>query len=136
MSYRSPACRCLSSVMAAAVLPRLCLALDWWNLSSCGISKWNFKIYPGGRVAPNALRGAYRDHLFQGVLILSIKSARTRVAPSPTGHMHLATARVALYDYLLAKKTGTEAIEDFCKYSTIFIRNYPLYDNIFSDFWM
>jgi glutamyl-tRNA synthetase len=36
---------------------------------------------------------------------LSIKPARTRVAPSPTGHMHLATARVALYDYLLAKKT-------------------------------
>ena len=29
-----------------------------------------------------------------------------RVAPSPTGHMHLATARTALYDYLLAKKTG------------------------------
>jgi len=41
---------------------------------------------------------------------LSIKSARTRVAPSPTGHMHLATARVALYDYLLAKKTGGQFI--------------------------
>jgi glutamyl-tRNA synthetase len=36
--------------------------------------------------------------------------ARTRVAPSPTGHMHLATARVALYDYLLAKKTGGKFI--------------------------
>src|SRR5512135_3309696 len=35
-----------------------------------------------------------------------IKPARVRVAPSPTGHMHLATARTALYDYLLAKKTG------------------------------
>ncbi len=32
--------------------------------------------------------------------------ARVRVAPSPTGHIHLATARTALYDYLLAKKTG------------------------------
>ena len=32
--------------------------------------------------------------------------ARVRVAPSPTGHMHLGTARTALYDYLLAKKTG------------------------------
>jgi glutamyl-tRNA synthetase len=41
---------------------------------------------------------------------LSIKPARTRVAPSPTGHMHLATARVALYDYLLAKKTGGQFI--------------------------
>ena len=30
------------------------------------------------------------------------KPARVRVAPSPTGHMHLATARTALYDYLLA----------------------------------
>jgi len=37
---------------------------------------------------------------------LLIKPARTRVAPSPTGHMHLGTARTALYCYLLAKKTG------------------------------
>ncbi len=35
-----------------------------------------------------------------------VQPARVRVAPSPTGHMHLATARTALYDYLLAKKTG------------------------------
>jgi glutamyl-tRNA synthetase len=41
---------------------------------------------------------------------LSIKPARTRIAPSPTGHMHLGTARVALYDYLLAKKTGGQFI--------------------------
>ena len=41
---------------------------------------------------------------------MSIKPARTRVAPSPTGHAHLATARVALYDYLLAKKTGGQFI--------------------------
>lgn len=39
-----------------------------------------------------------------------MKPARTRVAPSPTGHMHLATARVALYDYLLAKQTGGQFI--------------------------
>lgn len=36
----------------------------------------------------------------------TMKPARVRVAPSPTGHMHLATARTALYDYLLARKTG------------------------------
>jgi len=36
--------------------------------------------------------------------------ARTRVAPSPTGHMHLGTARTALYDYLLAHKTGGQFI--------------------------
>ncbi len=41
---------------------------------------------------------------------MSIKPARTRVAPSPTGHMHLGTARTALYDYLLAKKTGGQFI--------------------------
>jgi glutamyl-tRNA synthetase len=39
-----------------------------------------------------------------------MKPARTRIAPSPTGHMHLGTARTALYDYLLAKKTGGQFI--------------------------
>ncbi|MGE5249848.1 MAG: glutamate--tRNA ligase [Bacteroidota bacterium] len=41
---------------------------------------------------------------------MSVKPARTRVAPSPTGHMHLATARTALYCYLLAKKTEGQFI--------------------------
>ena len=41
---------------------------------------------------------------------MTTKPARTRIAPSPTGHMHLGTARVALYDYLLAKKTGGQFI--------------------------
>jgi glutamyl-tRNA synthetase len=31
--------------------------------------------------------------------------ARVRFAPSPTGHMHLGSARTALYDFLLAKQT-------------------------------
>lgn len=39
-----------------------------------------------------------------------MKPARTRIAPSPTGHMHIATARNALYCYLLAKKTGGQFI--------------------------
>ncbi|MBI1795386.1 MAG: glutamate--tRNA ligase [Chloroflexi bacterium] len=38
------------------------------------------------------------------------RPARVRVAPSPTGHMHLGTARTALYDYLLAKKTSGKFI--------------------------
>jgi glutamyl-tRNA synthetase len=41
---------------------------------------------------------------------LTLKPAHTRVAPSPTGHMHIATARVALYCYLLSKKTGGQFI--------------------------
>ena len=35
---------------------------------------------------------------------------RVRFAPSPTGHMHLGSARTALYDYLIAKKSGGEFI--------------------------
>ncbi len=31
---------------------------------------------------------------------------RVRFAPSPTGHVHLGSARTALYDYLIARKTG------------------------------
>ncbi len=38
------------------------------------------------------------------------KPARVRVAPSPTGHMHLGTARTALYNYLLARRTGGQFI--------------------------
>ncbi len=39
-----------------------------------------------------------------------ITPVRVRFAPSPTGHMHLGSARTALYDYLLAKKTGGKFI--------------------------
>jgi glutamyl-tRNA synthetase len=38
------------------------------------------------------------------------KPARVRFAPSPTGHMHLGSARTGLYDYLLARKTGGKFI--------------------------
>ena len=39
-----------------------------------------------------------------------VKPARTRMAPSPTGRFHLGSARTALYDYLLARKTGGQFI--------------------------
>ena len=39
-----------------------------------------------------------------------IKPARVRFAPSPTGHMHLGSARTALYDYLLAHQTGGQFV--------------------------
>lgn len=41
---------------------------------------------------------------------MTIKPARTRFAPSPTGHLHLGGARTALYAYLLARKTGGQFI--------------------------
>lgn len=36
--------------------------------------------------------------------------ARTRFAPSPTGHLHLGSIRTALYNYLIAKRTGGQFI--------------------------
>lgn len=39
-----------------------------------------------------------------------MKPARVRFAPSPTGHMHLGSARTALYDFLFAKKTGGQFV--------------------------
>ena len=36
--------------------------------------------------------------------------ARVRFAPSPTGHMHLGSARTALFDYLLARQTGGQFV--------------------------
>jgi glutamyl-tRNA synthetase len=38
------------------------------------------------------------------------KHARVRFAPSPTGHMHLGSARTALYDFLIAKQTEGEFV--------------------------
>ncbi len=38
------------------------------------------------------------------------RPVRVRIAPSPTGRMHLATARTALYNYLLAQQTGGQFI--------------------------
>ncbi len=38
------------------------------------------------------------------------KPVRVRFAPSPTGRMHLASGRMALYNYLIARKTGGQFI--------------------------
>ncbi|MCJ7432181.1 MAG: glutamate--tRNA ligase, partial [Anaerolineales bacterium] len=38
------------------------------------------------------------------------KPVRVRFAPSPTGHLHLGGARTALFNYLLARKTGGKFI--------------------------
>lgn len=41
---------------------------------------------------------------------MSTTPARTRFAPSPTGHLHLGGARTALYAYLIAKQTGGQFV--------------------------
>ncbi len=41
---------------------------------------------------------------------MSLKPARTRFAPSPTGHLHVGGARTALFDYLLSRQTGGQFI--------------------------
>jgi len=38
--------------------------------------------------------------------MILLSPARTRFAPSPTGHFHIGGARTALYDYLLARQSG------------------------------
>jgi glutamyl-tRNA synthetase len=40
----------------------------------------------------------------------SMRPVRVRFAPSPTGHTHLGSGRTALFDYLLARKTGGQFI--------------------------
>jgi len=51
-----------------------------------------------------------------------LSPVRVRFAPSPTGHMHLGSARTALYDFLIARKTGGQFIlriedTDFKRYT-------------------
>ncbi len=41
---------------------------------------------------------------------MSNQEIRVRIAPSPTGSLHLGTVRTALYNYLLAKKLGGKFI--------------------------
>ncbi|KAF2835429.1 glutamyl-tRNA synthetase [Patellaria atrata CBS 101060] len=59
--------------------------------------------------------------------------ARTRFAPSPTGFLHLGSLRTALYNYLLAKRTGGQfilRIEDTDKKRTVPGATKRLYDDL------
>ena len=38
--------------------------------------------------------------------MLNQNGVRVRFAPSPTGYLHIGGARTAIYDWLLARKTG------------------------------
>ncbi|KAJ5948690.1 hypothetical protein N7454_001997 [Penicillium verhagenii] len=59
--------------------------------------------------------------------------ARTRFAPSPTGYLHLGSLRTALFNYLLAKRTGGQfllRIEDTDQKRTIPGAEQRLYDDL------
>ncbi|KAF2180889.1 glutamyl-tRNA synthetase [Zopfia rhizophila CBS 207.26] len=58
----------------------------------------------------------------QATATLPSQPARTRFAPSPTGYLHLGSLRTALFNYLLAKRTGGQfllRIEDTDQKRTI-----------------
>ena len=46
----------------------------------------------------------------QTIPTLATQHVRTRIAPSPTGLMHIGTAYMALFNYAFAKKHGGEFI--------------------------
>ncbi|PKY05547.1 mitochondrial glutamyl-tRNA synthetase [Aspergillus campestris IBT 28561] len=59
--------------------------------------------------------------------------ARTRFAPSPTGYLHLGSLRTALFNYLLARRTGGQfllRIEDTDQKRTIPDAEQRLYDDL------
>ncbi|CAI9628794.1 glutamyl-trna synthetase [Alternaria burnsii] len=59
--------------------------------------------------------------------------ARTRFAPSPTGYLHLGSLRTALFNYLLAKRTGGQfllRIEDTDQKRTIPDAEQRLFDDL------
>ncbi|KAJ5563508.1 hypothetical protein N7535_008672 [Penicillium sp. DV-2018c] len=59
--------------------------------------------------------------------------ARTRFAPSPTGYLHLGSLRTALFNYLLARRTGGQfllRIEDTDQKRTIPGAEQRLYDDL------
>ncbi|KAL4893435.1 mitochondrial glutamyl-tRNA synthetase [Aspergillus ambiguus] len=59
--------------------------------------------------------------------------ARTRFAPSPTGYLHLGSLRTALFNYLLARKTGGQfllRIEDTDQKRTIPGAEQRLYEDL------
>ena len=44
-----------------------------------------------------------------------MEEVRVRIAPSPSGNLHIGTARTALFNYLFAKKNnGKFVYNDYC----------------------
>lgn len=82
------------------------------------------------RLPPRLLRSAAPWARFSSTDALStLKPARTRFAPSPTGYLHLGSLRTALFNYLLAKRTGGQfllRIEDTDKVAEAEVAEYGL----------
>ena len=58
---------------------------------------------------------------------------RTRFAPSPTGYLHLGSLRTALFNYLLARRTGGQfilRIEDTDRARTVADAEIRLYEDL------
>src|SRR4029450_2331284 len=77
-----------------------------WGIRRC--QAWSGRS--GGTVG---LGGAYltanrRLHTNSGSIRRLSETVRTRFAPSPTGFLHVGTARTALYSYLFARRHGAQ----------------------------
>ena len=45
---------------------------------------------------------------------------RVRIAPSPSGNLHIGTARTALFNYLFAKKNNGKYVFGIADFSVLF----------------
>ncbi|KAF2156569.1 hypothetical protein K461DRAFT_272621, partial [Myriangium duriaei CBS 260.36] len=79
-------------------------ALTCSSYSSTGLPGFAFTNPPRSSYSIKSSRGRASKQL------LPDGPARTRFAPSPTGHLHLGSLRTALFNFLLAKKTAGQFI--------------------------
>ncbi|PLB51150.1 glutamyl-tRNA synthetase [Aspergillus steynii IBT 23096] len=99
------------------------LARRPWICTQCSTSARYFSVATSRAAAQ---RGSKKSNLPDS-------PARTRFAPSPTGYLHLGSLRTALFNYLLAKRTGGQfllRIEDTDQKRTIPGAEQRLYEDL------
>jgi len=107
-SFICLSCRQRLSTQSRRILQRT----RWLHSSTQHCSDNPVDINVDGKSTDNALqskRPSLARRPFRSPLDLSTP-ARTRFAPSPTGNLHLGSIRTALYNYLLARRTGGQFI--------------------------